>query len=70
VLAYKDGPQVRLMSRNGVEHTRRFPELADAVAALPGRTLVLDGEVAIFDLNPCLSRPGQLLPSLHPGITH
>ena len=49
MLAYKDGRTVRLESRSGVDHTRRFPDLAAAVAALPGRTLVLDGEVAIFD---------------------
>jgi bifunctional non-homologous end joining protein LigD len=49
MLAYKDGRTVRLESRNGKDHTRRFPDLAAAVAALPGRTLVLDGEVAIFD---------------------
>jgi bifunctional non-homologous end joining protein LigD len=49
MLAYKDGRTVRLESRNGVDRTRRFPDLAAAVAALPGRTLVLDGEVAIFD---------------------
>jgi bifunctional non-homologous end joining protein LigD len=49
MLAYKDGRTVRLESRNGVDHTRRFPQLAATVAALPGRTLVLDGEVAIFD---------------------
>ena len=49
MLAYKDGRTVRLESRNGVDHTRRFPDLAAAVAALPGRTLVLHGEVAIFD---------------------
>src|SRR4030095_6006829 len=49
MLAYKDGRKVRLESRNGVDHTRRFPQLAATVAALPGRTLVLDGEVAIFD---------------------
>jgi bifunctional non-homologous end joining protein LigD len=47
MLAYKDGRTVRLESRNGVDHTRRFPELAAAVAALPSRTLVLDGEVAV-----------------------
>jgi bifunctional non-homologous end joining protein LigD len=40
---------VRLESRNGVDHTRRFPDLAVAVATLPLRTLVLDGEVAIFN---------------------
>src|SRR4029450_11111673 len=49
MLTYKDGRTVRLESRNGVDHTRRFPDLAAAVAALPGRTLVLDGEVAIID---------------------
>ena len=49
MLAYKDGRNVRLESRNRVDHTRRFPDLAASVAALPGRTLVLDGEVAIFD---------------------
>jgi ATP dependent DNA ligase domain len=49
MLAYRDGQTVRLESRNGVDHTRRFPDLAAAVAAQPGRTLVLDGEVAIFD---------------------
>ena len=49
MLAYKEGRTVRLESRNGVDHTRRFPDLAAAVAGLPGRTLVLDAEVAVFD---------------------
>ena len=49
MLAYKSDRTVRLESRSGVDHTRRFPDLAKAVATLPARTLVLDGEVAIFD---------------------
>jgi bifunctional non-homologous end joining protein LigD len=49
ILAYKDGARVRLLSRNRVDHARRFRELAAAIAALPVPTLVLDGEVAIFD---------------------
>jgi len=49
ILAYKDGARVRLVSRNGCDHTRRFPDIAAAVSKLPARTLVLDGEVAIFD---------------------
>jgi bifunctional non-homologous end joining protein LigD len=49
MLPYKDGRTVRLESGKGVDHTRRFPELAAAVAALPSRTLVLDGEMAVFD---------------------
>jgi bifunctional non-homologous end joining protein LigD len=40
MLAYKDGQSVRLESRSGVDHTRRFPDLAAAVANLAGRTLV------------------------------
>jgi bifunctional non-homologous end joining protein LigD len=49
LVAYKAGGKVRLVSRKGVEHTARFPELVNAIAALPGTTLVLDGEVAVFD---------------------
>jgi bifunctional non-homologous end joining protein LigD len=49
ILAYKDGPRVRLLSRNGVEHTRRFGDLAAALAKLSARTAVLDGEIAIYD---------------------
>ena len=49
MLAYKDGERVRLVSRNGRDHTRRFADIAAAIAKLSARTLVLDGEVAIFD---------------------
>jgi bifunctional non-homologous end joining protein LigD len=49
ILAYKDGQRVRLVSRNGRDHTRRFAGIAAAVAKLSARSLVLDGEVAIFD---------------------
>jgi bifunctional non-homologous end joining protein LigD len=51
MLAFKDGPRVRLISRQGVDHTDRFRELAAAVAALKAPTLVLDGEVCVFDKN-------------------
>jgi ATP dependent DNA ligase domain len=46
IVAYKDGDRVRLVSRNGVDHTRRLADLAAAVAKLSARTLVLDGEGA------------------------
>jgi bifunctional non-homologous end joining protein LigD len=49
VLAYKDAEGARLVSRNGRDLTRRFPELAAAVAALEPSTLLLDGEIAVFD---------------------
>ena len=49
MLAYRDARTVRLISRNGIEHTRRFRELAAAIAKLPAPTLVVDGEVAVYD---------------------
>jgi ATP-dependent DNA ligase len=45
MLAYED---VRLVSRNGRDHTRRFRDLAAAISKLSAGTLVLDGEVAIL----------------------
>ena len=51
MLAYKGrrAPAVRLVSRNGVDHTRRYPDVAAAFAQLKPSTLVLDGELAVFD---------------------
>jgi bifunctional non-homologous end joining protein LigD len=49
IVAHKEGQRVRLVSRNGVDHTRRFADIAAAVAKLSARTLVLDGEVAVYD---------------------
>ena len=49
MLAFKNGARVRLISRQNVDHTARFRELADAIAALKAPTLVLDGEVCVFD---------------------
>jgi hypothetical protein len=42
MLAYKNRNRVRLLSRNGRDHTRRFADLAAAIAKLSARTLVLD----------------------------
>jgi bifunctional non-homologous end joining protein LigD len=48
-LAYKEGRRVTLLTRNMKDRTDEFPEVAAAIAALPAPTLVLDGEVVIFD---------------------
>ena len=48
-LAYKDAGGVRLVSRQGRDFTRRFPALAVAVGALEVPTLLLDGEMAVFE---------------------
>jgi len=49
ILAYKEGKQVRLMSRNAIDRTDRFPHIADAIRKLRHVNLLLDGEVAVFD---------------------
>jgi bifunctional non-homologous end joining protein LigD len=49
VLAEKDGRQVTLLSRNLKDRTGDFPAIAHAIATLPAPTLVLDGEVVIFE---------------------
>jgi bifunctional non-homologous end joining protein LigD len=48
-LAYRQNGKVRLWSRNLLDLTAGFPEVAAAVAALPGGDLVLDGELVVFD---------------------
>jgi ATP-dependent DNA ligase len=40
---------VELWSRAGRDYADRFQDVARAVAALPGRELMIDGEVAVFD---------------------
>jgi bifunctional non-homologous end joining protein LigD len=49
IVAYKDGECVRLVSRNGRDHTRHVRDIAAAISKLSARALVLDGEVAIYD---------------------
>jgi bifunctional non-homologous end joining protein LigD len=49
ILAYKESHRVQLLSRNGKERTDRFPRIAAAIRALPPTTLVLDGEIVVFD---------------------
>jgi len=49
ILAYKEGTSVSLLSRNGNDRNRTYPNIASAVAKLPYRTLLLDGEVVAFD---------------------
>jgi hypothetical protein len=66
MVAYKHGQQVRLVSRNGRDHTERFAELAAAIAALPAHTLILDGEVCVFDED--LVSQFHLLGEPHPDV--
>jgi bifunctional non-homologous end joining protein LigD len=49
ILAYKEGASVSLLSRNGKDRTQTYQNIAAAVAKLRYRTLLLDGEVVVFD---------------------
>jgi len=49
ILAYKEGRSVTLLSRNGKDRTESFADVAKAIATLPERALLLDGEAVAFD---------------------
>ncbi|MDQ1408742.1 MAG: bifunctional non-ous end joining protein LigD [Acidobacteriaceae bacterium] len=49
ILAYKEGSRVHLYSRNAIDRTDRFFDVATAMSALRPSTLLLDGEVSVFD---------------------
>jgi bifunctional non-homologous end joining protein LigD len=44
-----DRRKVRLFTRKGLDWTEKFPNLAAAVAKLPARTALIDGEVVVED---------------------
>jgi bifunctional non-homologous end joining protein LigD len=47
--AYKEGKEVKLISRNGIDRTARYPTIANAVKMLKPGTLALDGEIIASD---------------------
>jgi bifunctional non-homologous end joining protein LigD len=49
VMARRDGDRVRLLSRKGHDFASRFPLAAAAVAALPARSCLIDGEAIVTD---------------------
>jgi ATP-dependent DNA ligase len=49
MLAFKDAGRVRLISRAGRDHTRRFRQIVDALTELQAESFMLAGEVAVFD---------------------
>jgi len=69
LLAFKDGAHIRLLSRNRLP--QNFPTIATAVANLPARDVILDGEVTwgaqsvgyhVFDI---MRLDGRDVTSLH-----
>jgi ATP-dependent DNA ligase len=66
-LAFRDGEEVELRSKAGKPLGRYFPDVVEAMLALPARRFVLDGEIVIstkhgldFD---------ELLLRIHPAAT-
>lgn len=49
LLAVRDGEEVKLVSRNGNDLSRTFPEIGEAIARLPYERFILDGEAVVFD---------------------
>jgi bifunctional non-homologous end joining protein LigD len=47
IMARRDSSRVRLISRNGHDLTYRFPSVAAAIAALPVRSCLIDGEAIV-----------------------
>jgi ATP-dependent DNA ligase len=47
ILAHRQGCGIRLMTRNGRDLANRFPLAAEAVAALPVRSCVTDGDAIL-----------------------
>ncbi|HEV2293393.1 MAG TPA: non-homologous end-joining DNA ligase [Tepidisphaeraceae bacterium] len=46
-----DGRELRILSRNGLDNTLVYPELAALAEALGERSAVLDGEICVLDEN-------------------
>ncbi len=77
-IAFRDGEQIYLQSKNGQPLARYFPDVADAVASLSAQQFVLDGELVVpvngtlsFDelqlrLHPAASRVAKLAKA-HPA---
>src|SRR6266446_7986676 len=78
-IAFRDGEQIYLQSKNGQPLARYFPDVAGALTRLPSKQFVLDGELVVpvsgtlsFDelqlrLHPAASRV-QKLAKAHPAM--
>jgi bifunctional non-homologous end joining protein LigD len=51
IQARLDDGDVRLLTRKGLDWSEKFPNIAAAVAKLPARTAMIDGEVVVEDKN-------------------
>jgi bifunctional non-homologous end joining protein LigD len=51
IIARRDAAGVRLITRNGNDFSQRFPFIGMAVAALPARSCIIDGEAIVCNEN-------------------
>ena len=51
IVAHRDADGVRLVTRSGYDFSDRFPLIIEAIAALPARSCVVDGEAIAVDMN-------------------
>jgi bifunctional non-homologous end joining protein LigD len=49
IMARRDGDRIRLLTRNGNNFADRFPLIAAAVAELPVKSCLIDGEAIVTD---------------------
>src|SRR5215470_7483016 len=49
ILAERRGTEVRLRYRGGSDPSAQFPELVEAIRALPATSFILDGEAVVED---------------------
>ena len=49
IQARLDRGKVKLLTRKGLDWTKKFPTIADAVAKLPAKSAMIDGEVVVED---------------------
>ncbi|MFJ1269179.1 DNA ligase D [Legionella lytica] len=49
ILAYKNGAEVDLKSRNNNSWTHKFPSIVEAISLLPFKQILVDGEVVVLD---------------------
>src|SRR5262249_40705678 len=66
-IAFRDGEQIYLQSKNGQPLARYFPDVAGALSRLPGKHFVLDGELVV-PVDGTLSFD-ELQLRLHPAAT-
>jgi bifunctional non-homologous end joining protein LigD len=49
IMARRAGGHIRLFTRNGYDFAGRFPKIVEAVANLPVRSCLIDGEAIVVD---------------------